>query len=109
MAVRNKTVEILGAATKVTCITIYPQADGSCAVIVAGLTQDSEGHTVALREAQLASVAGQSAVLDDFRNIGLAALLKVNGLEDAPVPIEPKPPPAVETSQPKAPVEAVKA
>jgi hypothetical protein len=89
MAVKNRTVEILGSAAKVTCVTLYPQPDGACAVVVAGVTRDSEGRAVALREAQLKSDAGQNAVLDDFLNIGLAALLKINGLEDAAVPLEP--------------------
>lgn len=90
MAIKDKAVTIKGDLAFVTCVTIFPQANGSAVITVAGQTKDSEGRHVALKEAQMTGAPRQNAALDDLLTLGLSGLRKVNGLEDAPLSLEPK-------------------
>ena len=86
MAIKDRAVTIKGDAAKVTCITIYPQSDGNCVIVNAGVTQDSDGRPVALKESRLIGDTRTNAVLASFLDVGLAALRRVNGLEDSDEP-----------------------
>lgn len=107
MAIKNRTVEILGDQARVASIQIYPKADnGDATIIAVGQTVDSEGRKVALKEAQIEYTAGANEAMASLLVLCLGALRKVNGLEDAALPLEPKPEPETLPAEPKSPAEA---
>lgn len=90
MAVKDKSVTIKGDLARVASMQVFPQPDGSVVIIVAGVTNDSEGRLVALKEAQIGYRPGQNDLVSNLLGPALDALRKVNGLEDAPIALEPK-------------------
>lgn len=79
MPIQNKTVTLLGASTKLVSFTIFPQADGSYRVSVAGTADDGSGFTEQLAAAK--SYPAGTAVLDNISAVALSELRKQNGLE----------------------------
>lgn len=79
MAIQNKTVTILGAQTKVTSITIAPQADGSYLVSVGGTATDGAGFTEQIYAS--ASFPAGTTILDNMSASALSKLRIANGLE----------------------------
>lgn len=89
MAIVNKAVQIRGADARVAVMQLYPQPDGNVVIVISGQTKDSEGLPHALKEAQVIYSPGANDAMDDLLKGCLAALRKVNGLEDGAVTFEP--------------------
>lgn len=79
MAIQNKTITLLGAQAKVVSFTVYPQANGTFVVTVAGTATDGAAFTQQL--AATVNVAAGVAVLDNMAARALMELRKANGLE----------------------------
>ena len=79
MAIQNKTVTILGSTAKVSSFTVYPQADGSYAVSVAGSAND--GALFSEQIATSTTFPPGTAVLDNCAAKALQILRIANGLE----------------------------
>lgn len=89
MAIRNKTVEIQGSASRVSLLQIWPQSDGTVVIVVTGQTEDDDGNIHTLEEAQIVFEPGVNDAVAVLLVQALDALRKVNGLEDAAITLEP--------------------
>lgn len=58
--------------------------------MVAGLTKDSDGRDVSLKETRIEYSGGSNDATDNLLRFCLDALRKVNQLEDGPVTLDPK-------------------
>lgn len=103
MAIKDRAVTIKGSDAKVTCVSIYPQPNGGAVFSVVGVTNDSDGRAVALKEARIEYSGGENNSTDNLLRFCLDALRKVNELEDGPVQLEPKAEAAAEPAAPAAP------
>lgn len=79
MPIQDKTITIKGAPTKLTCVQLWPQSDGSVVLIAVGQSVDGLGNTIQLSEARIQ--ASGVAALDNLCSRALTELRKANGVE----------------------------
>lgn len=86
MAAKDKQIVVKGSEAVVTALQLFPQADGSVVVIVAGGSKDSDGQVVGLSEARGRFQMSDPAIGLLFQ-IARQALRQENGLDDEPIKV----------------------